>query len=924
MKILRLLTLICALACMSLTNAQVTTEPAQLSVDATGIKIFFHADEGNKGLAGSPASTKIYAHTGVITSTSRDDSDWQYAPSWNENNPKYEMEYVSPNLWSLYIGSINEFYGITNSNVVVKKLAFVFRNSDGSKTGKAAGDKDIFVEVLNDSFEMSMTTDIPSSIITPENPIVNFTVTTTKPAEISLTCKGEVFASVKDATELTSSYSFPEPGNYIVTAAAEREGETKRFSKSITYITPSEMKEYPGGVPQMGPRRNDDGTVTFCLCAPMKQSVMLLGSWNDFSVAENDLMYRQDYEGNSYFWKNVDGLDSTTPYLYYFIVDTQTRVGDPYARLVLDEQNDNYITDVVYPDMPKYPHDKVSGVALSVFQENINDYDWQVTDFKTPAKDDLIIYELLLRDFTGTDGKALGNGTVRGAMEKIPYLKDLGINAVELLPINEFNGNNSWGYNPNFYFAPDKAYGTPDDYKEFIDKCHAEGIAVILDMVFNQTDWQHPWYRLYPVGSNPFYNASAPHAYSVLNDWNQGNPLVRQQWKDVVRYWIEEYNVDGYRFDLVKGLGDNDSYANNGDAATNAYNASRVANMREIQEAMLEVKPDAIFINENLAQAKEENEMAAFGQLNWANINNEGCQYAMGYSTGSGLARMYAPDDSRTWGSTVSYLESHDEQRLAYKQLQWGQPEVKNDKQVAMNRLASCAAQMILSPGSHMIWQFSEMGNSQNTKNNDGGNNVDPKIVSWYLLQETPNFQLQENYRQLIHIRRNNPEMFSEEATFTSRLTAAAWGNGRWMISRLGDREIVTVLNPNSESDKTITVPVEFLSKKDSDYQILSASYGTKYSFSAEKGEVTVEPNGYVVIGSNGLTKVSPVVGEDERELNLMILPGVILIPGNQEIVEVYSVDGALRYRDAGERIEVSPGIYVVRAGERVGKVIVK
>lgn len=100
---------------------------------------------------------------------------------------------------------------------------------------------------------------------------------------------------------------------------------------------------------------------------------------------------------------------------------------------------------------------------------------------------------MLFRDFTGTEGEANGNGTVRKAIEKIPYLKGLGINAVELMPIMEFNGNNSWGYNTNFYFAPDKAYGTHEDYKEFIDKCHEEGIAVILDIVFNQSDGLHPW-----------------------------------------------------------------------------------------------------------------------------------------------------------------------------------------------------------------------------------------------------------------------------------------------------------------------------------------------------------------------------------------------------------------------------------------------
>ncbi|MDE6668514.1 MAG: hypothetical protein K2K26_02385, partial [Muribaculaceae bacterium] len=140
---------------------------------------------------------------------------------------------------------------------------------------------------------------------------------------------------------------------------------------------------------------------------------------------------------------------------------------------------------------------------------------------------------------------------------------------------------------------------------------------------------------------------------------------------------------------------------------------------------MREVDPTAYFINENLAGAKEENDMAADGELNWANINNAGCQFAMGYSSESDMSRFYAPmDDNRLWGSTVSYLESHDEQRLAYKQDQWGVAGVKGDRKTSMQRLGSAAAQMFMAPGAHMIWQFSEMGNAQNTKDDNNGNNT--------------------------------------------------------------------------------------------------------------------------------------------------------------------------------------------------------
>lgn len=95
-----------------------------------------------------------------------------------------------------------------------------------------------------------------------------------------------------------------------------------------------------------------------------------------------------------------------------------------------------------------------SGI-VSVFQTGQTDYQWKVSDFKRPDTQDLIVYELHLRDFTT-------EGTYKAALAKLPYLRDLGINAIELMPINEFEGNDSWGYNPSFYFAVDKAYGTKD------------------------------------------------------------------------------------------------------------------------------------------------------------------------------------------------------------------------------------------------------------------------------------------------------------------------------------------------------------------------------------------------------------------------------------------------------------------------------
>ena len=677
----------------------------------------------------------------------------------------------------------------------------------------------------------------------------------------------------------------------------------------------------------MGPVDNGDGTVTFCLGAPGKQSVFIIGSWNDYKVVDSQNMYYQDYQGNRYFWTTISGIENGKNYPYYFIVDGEKTVGDPYARLVLDPWNDRYIPSTTFPDIPEYPS-TVSGVPVAVYNTALDgkNYNWNVKNFKGVDQSQLIIYELLIRDFTGTEGQANGEGTIAGVMEHLDYIKSLGVNAVELLPIMEFNGNNSWGYNTNFYFAPDKFYGTPDDYRQLIDAIHERGMAVILDIVFNQSDGLHPWYQMYDITNNPFYNGTAPHAYSVLNDWNQDNAMVQQQWHDALRYWIEAYNIDGYRFDLVKGLGDNDSYANNGDAATNAYNASRVANMHAIQEAMNEINPDAIFINENLAGAQEENEMAEFGMLNWANVNTEGCQFAMGYSSNSSLNRMYSLKDSRTLNSTVAYLESHDEERLAYKQIKYGVSQVKTNHTIACRRLGSAAAQMILVPGAHMIWMFSEMGNAETTKTSNGSNNVDPKIVNWNLLDDPANRGLMENYAKLIGLRTQNPDLFDVDggANFTINCGASNWSKGRTIIANTDSRELICVINPNIDQEITVEVPFSFEASR---YVIADQSYGTGSSFSVADGTVTVPANAYVVVATSDLSEVSTIPAADSAaSLSAYGLNGEIVVTAAPAGIEIYDLAGVRRFAtsESAASVQLPAGIYVVRSGAEAAKVAVK
>ncbi len=882
------------LSCVISSLAQiVTTSPAIVQQSSQNIVLTYHADaaEGNGGLKGLTASTPVYAHIGVITNKSN--GSWAYAPTWLDNSEKYKLTYVSANTWTLTIGDIRTYFGITDASEVVKQIAIVFRNATGTKEGKTSSGGDIFVDVAADGFELNFSSSAGSLLINKAT-TMTFTATSSQAATISIAVNGTTVATGTGKTELSASYTFSAVGSYTVTATANNGSETLTKTLSVVYVTASTAATYPGGVPKMGAVKNADGTVTFCLAAPGKSSVVLVPSWDDYQVLSKNVMNYQDYNGQRYFFTTVSGLSDSEYYPYYYYVDATYKVADPYAHLVLDCYSDKWLDESIWPDMPKYPYDKFDDTMLAVYRGDA-DSNYKFSSFTIPDHSQLVIYELLVRDFTGTEGAANGEGTLRKAIEKFDYIKELGVNAVELMPVMEFNGNNSWGYNTNFYMALDKAYGSPEDLKDFVELCHQNGIAVILDIVFNQSDGLHPWYQMYSASENPFYNATAPHSYSVLNDWRQENELVQQQWKDALQYWLTAYNVDGFRFDLVKGLGT--TYG----SSTDAYNASRVAVMKNLHAAITEVKPNGIHINENLATAQEENEMAADGQLNWANINTEACQYAMGYASNSSLSRFLSTSDSnRTWGSTVSYAESHDEERMGYKVAQYGETGLKGVDDASMNRLAAVAVQMLLTPGPKMIWQFGELGNDQTTKIGSS-NNTDAKIVHWNYLNDTNRKALHDVYAALCNLRRDNPELFAEQATFSVSGMANTLSAPRVFRLTAGDKEVMAFINANITSINPVNISGTSTLLNADNCKLIASSIGIEPTLTGDTTSVSVSlpANSFAVFATNSTTAVDDIIADTpDADAQYYNLQG-IRVPA-----------------------PTAPGLYIRRSGTRTTKIL--
>ena len=387
-----------------------------------------------------------------------------------------------------------------------------------------------------------------------------------------------------------------------------------------------------------------------------------VGDFSNWDRQSEYAMKRDDAAGC--WWTTITVDDPSKEYKFQYRMgmgESEIRVQDPYSEIYY-HGDDYWIPATTYPDRPAYPEGAQGWV--SAFQINKPSYSWQHDNFRIADEDDLVIYELLLRDFTPS-------GDLNGAISKLDYLAELGITAIELMPIQEFEGNDSWGYAPVGYFALDKAYGTREMYKKFIDECHARGIAVIIDVVYNHTTGSHPWARLYWNGSdnvssnNPWYNVVTPHGFGVYQDLNHEVAMVKEHINRSLEYLINEYHVDGFRFDLTKGL-------TNQSGKDSSYDQSRVDILTGYYNTIKAANPNAVVILEHFVD-DENYELGNRGMKVWRNKNNAYCQAAMGFQSDSDFHGL--DDITYEWaafGTYIGFMESHDEERMGYKQSAYG------------------------------------------------------------------------------------------------------------------------------------------------------------------------------------------------------------------------------------------------------------
>ncbi len=466
-------------------------------------------------------------------------------------------------------------------------------------------------------------------------------------------------------------------------------------------------------------------SVEFNLFAPYNQSAALIGSFSDWE----EIPMKKDKQGS--FRVQVELEDGIYQYKFrmqskswFFEPDQTIEVNDPYASNI-DDASQNSV------------------VRIEQGRRIVDTYTWQHDDTPLPQNHELIIYELHVGGFAGEGDRF---GTYEEVIKKLDYLVDLGINAVEFMPLKEYPGDNGWGYNPRHFFATESSYGSTEDLKRLIDECHARGIRVIKDAIYNHSETESPltqidhdyWYHHEPRDPD---NSWGPEFNYEHYDDNLDTYPARRFMGDVVRHWVQEYHIDGIRYDAARQIANYDFMHWLTHEAQHTAGPKPFYNIAEhIPETTDIVGPDGPMEgcwHESFYQTMQKHltgETFDIGQLKEAlDAKQQGYQGST---------------------SVVNYLTNHD-----HNCLMASLAERDIFDQAAFTRAKLGAALLLTAVGVPMLWMGEEFGECQ-------PKSADVYTLDWMLLKNDPNTDLFNYYKGLIALRRQNPALHTDNINF--------------------------------------------------------------------------------------------------------------------------------------------------------------
>lgn len=435
----------------------------------------------------------------------------------------------------------------------------------------------------------------------------------------------------------------------------------------------------------MGPIVLDDA-VAFRVWAPNADAVSVVGSFNDWDP-DADPMHQEE---NGCWYSKVLNAKPGNEYRYHIV-------------------NGDQILSRIDPRVREVTNSVGNGVVHQP------DFDWQGDDFEMPNWNELVIYETHIGTFKRGSGNEVG--TFEDYISQFDHLKSLGVNALQVMPIAEFAGDYSWGYNPAHPFAIESAYGGPEGFKTFVREAHKAGFAVILDVVYNHFGpsdldlWQFDGWSENGKGGIYFYNdhrSTTPWG-DTRPDYGRGE--VRSYIRDNAVMWIEDYHVDGLRYDMTLYIRSVD--ASGSQEIPEGWSLTQWVN-REVKS----IKPGIITIAEDLQNndylTKPDSEGGAGFSTQWDArfvhpirdvITQPDDASRDMQKVVDALLFKYNCDAMQR----VVYTESHDEVANGKSRIPSEVDEAEPDNYYAKKRTALGLALVMTTPGIPMLFQGQEL-----------------------------------------------------------------------------------------------------------------------------------------------------------------------------------------------------------------------
>ncbi|PWH83527.1 alpha-amylase [Algibacter marinivivus] len=843
------------------------------------------------------------------------------------------------------------------SRTGIGRIGFLVKAKDGNGDKKS---QDILEDV--GAFQLSLTSPTNTTTILSSGANLNITGSNTG-GNANYVLKAD--GSTVNSQSGISSYSYTDTNitvnkNYTLEATLNGETKTKTFSVIVDPGTSFSVmpQTYLDGITYDD---TDPTKATLVLYATGKDFVYVAGSFNNWQPDANYAMKR-DPSRNNKFWLTLTGLTSGQIETFqYWAVDKTpianspalVKTADPYSTLVLSPFDDPSIPASTYPNLPIYPAGQEREVT--VLQTGKTPYNWQITNFNKPKKEDLVIYEVLIRDFDA-------DRNFQDIIDKIDYFKNLNINAIELMPVMEFEGNESWGYNTSFHMALDKFYGTEDKFKELVDVCHQNGIAVILDVALNHAFGRNPMVRMWmkdsdndgwgePSSENPYFNETARHSYNVGYDFDHSNSFTRVYTKRVVKHWIEEFNIDGFRWDLTKGFTQLCSSGDEG--CTNSFKQDRVDVLKEYADYSWSLDETHYVIFEHLGADNEEQEWANYrigdaipkGVMMWSEMWTAYKNLAQGQTSDINFDRMGHSSHGFTEKRTLGYPESHDKDRIMYEMTEFGidtnpSHDVTN-LNTALSRMSALGAVTLTIPGPKMVWHFADLGmeNSIWTCSNgvvnsdyDGNGDGDCKLDTKPQPQWTNNWLGNANRNQIYNDWSRLNALKINEAVFEGDYNITSGTQTPRISIYTGDENTsgselknVIVIANFSVTNQTISPNFPY----SGDWYDLMDESNTPATINGSITSINLNPGEFRVYG-NQVSTLS--VGKINADIELKIFPNPanhsFSINKNISKLDIYNITGKLiktfqgdfRKGNAFDISNLKQSIYLVKIINNLGE----